>query len=465
MDIVANSIKLLPVWLRDKAYKLLHKAEVDRAVFFGILTKIWSVASGPLIAFIIIIKLSPEYQGYYYTFASLLTLQTFVELGLSTVIIQFASHEWSKLRLDNNGRIAGDREALSRLTSLADITFKWYLVGGTVIVFGLGLAGYVFFLQKHAVSVNWVLPWFSLCFFTGINLCLVPFWSLLEGCNQVKAVYAYRFFRGIVVNFTLWLSIFLGAKLWSASISVAAVLLLAVVFLRFRYWNFIRSLLPAKSLGLRMDWRREIFPIQWRVAVCWVSAYLVSYLFTPIIFYYHGPVIAGQFGITWSIIGAASMMASSWLYPRVPRFGMLIAQKKYKELDSLFWRITKVFMIIMALSAAAVWFVIYALNKFSHPFAARFLPLRPATLFLITQTIIMTSLPFSAYLRAHKREPFLLISILGGVLTALSTFILGKYYSVTAIGFGYLAINVSIVPFIFLIWRHCRRRWHYEKVL
>lgn len=451
--------------MKDKLRKLLYAIEVDRAVFFGALTKIWSAIAGLLTAFLIILKFTPECQGYYYTFTSLLALQVFVELGLSTVIIQFASHEWSKLRLDSNGRITGDKDALSRLVSLANSTFKWFITGGVIIAFILGLAGYIFFLWSKANhGVSWVLPWFSLCFVTGISVCLIPVWSLLEGCNQVSTVYTYRFFQGIAVNLVIWIAIFSGAKLWSATIMVMATILCGVLFFKYRYQNFVKNLLFTKPLDARIDWRKEIFPMQWRIAVSWISGYFIFAFFTPVIFHYYGAVVAGQFGMTWSIVGMIFMISSSWFLPKAPKFGILIAKKKYGELDALFVRIMRVFVIITALVAAMVWLAVYALNKLNHPFSARLLPVLPTTVFLIAQVIMILSVPFSVYLRAHKKEPLLFISVLSGVLTALAAFIFGKYYSVTAIGLGYLTVNIFLVPFIVLIWHRCRIEWHAEIV-
>jgi len=88
------------------------------------------------------------------------------------------------------------------------------------------------------------------------------------------------------------------------------------------------------------------------------------------------------------------------------------------------------------------------------------LPILPTTIFLIAQVIMMSSLPLSLYMRAHKKEPILFVSVLGGVATGLSTFILGKYYYVTEVAMGYLVINVIIVPIIVLIWHRCRAEWH-----
>ncbi|MCX5712625.1 MAG: TIGR04372 family glycosyltransferase [Candidatus Omnitrophica bacterium] len=452
MDISVYRMRSSIISLKYKIRGLLHMFEVDRAVFFGILAKIWSTASGPLTALLVIIKFTPEYQGYYYTFGSLLALQVFVELGLGTVIIQFASHEWSRLKMDDSGSIVGDDKALSRLASLASITFKWYIVGGAIIAIGLGLGGYIFFLQSHNnANVNWSLPWLSICFFTGISICLIPIWSLLEGCNQVSTVYTYRFFQGIIASMAIWIAIISGAKLWSASIFVAATTLCTILFLKYKYWNFIKSLLVAKSPGSCINWRKEVLPMQWRIAVSWISGYFVFSFFTPVIFRYHGPVIAGQFGMTWSAILMVSAISGAWLPPKVPMFGMLIAEKKYTELDSIFGRLTKIFVVITVLSAAAVWGMVYALNKLKHPFAARLLPVLPMTLFLIAQIVMMLSAPFSIYLRAHKKEPILFVSIFYALFSALITFILGKYYSVTAIGFGCLALNAIVVPIIILI--------------
>ncbi|MBU4220121.1 MAG: hypothetical protein KKA10_00600 [Euryarchaeota archaeon] len=440
--------------------RLLVKAEVDRAVFFGLLLKVWSIITAPMTALLIATQFTPELQGYYYTFGSLLALQIFVELGLGTVIIQFASHEWSKLGIDKTGHIVGDRNALSRLISLANITLRWYLIGGLLVSIGLGMGGYVFFSQSSNLNINWVLPWLTLSVLTGVTICLVPVWSLLEGCNQVTNVYTYRFWQGLFASLSIWIAILLGAELWTASISSIVVLICSGVFLRYKYWNFLKILLLFRPTGPRIEWRREILPMQWRIAISWISGYFVFSLFTPIIFHYHGPVIAGQFGMTWSVVGMVSSISSSWLFPKVPQFGMLIARKEYNKLDILFWRITKISVIITVLAAITAWFTIYILNKLNHPFAFRLLPILPTTIFLIAQVIMMSSLPLSLYMRAHKKEPILFVSVLGGVATGLSTFILGKYYYVTEVAMGYLVINVIIVPIIVLIWHRCRAEWH-----
>ena len=464
MDIATEQVQLLIQFINLRLRYILRRFEVDRAVFFGLLTRAWGLCSGPVTAILIATNFTPELQGFYYTFATILALQIFVELGLGTVIVQFASHEWSKLDLNESGSLVGDRAALSRLISIADIAKKWYSVGGILATIGLGIGGYIFFSTSPDDGVSWVLPWFFLCMITGISICLVPIWSLLEGCNQVTRLYTFRFFQGALISITVWIAIIAGAGLWTAFISGIAGLCCSLFFLKRQYWLFLGTLLLSKPDGQKIRWHTDMLPMQWRIALSWISGYFVFSLFTPVLFKYHGAVIAGQFGMTWTLIGAVSMIAGSWLAPKIPQFGMLIAQKNYQKLDFSLWRITRIIIGISALLAVAIWSFVLILNildfSIADRFASRLLPPLPTGIFLFAQLIVVTSLPFSAYLRAHKKEPLMFLSVISGILIGFSAFYLGKLYSVMGMAVGYLILNVILIPVVFLIWRRCRREWH-----
>src|SRR5690242_13413514 len=98
----------------------------DRAVVFGSLWRIWQLLAGPVTLLAIGRYMSPDAQGFYYTFGSIIALQSFLELGFYLVIINFSSHEWVALSLDDDGRIIGDAHAHSRLVSLGRLVFRWY---------------------------------------------------------------------------------------------------------------------------------------------------------------------------------------------------------------------------------------------------------------------------------------------------------------------------------------------------
>jgi len=109
------------------------------------------------------------------------------------------------------------------------------------------------------------------------------------------------------------------------------------------------------------------------------------------------------------------------------------------------------------------WLIIYILNEIGHPLAGRFLPLLPTGILLLSLFISVISVPFSTYLRIHKKEPLLFISVLAGIFTGLSSFILGKRYSAMGIAIGYLLVNMILVPIAFIIWYRCRIEWHEDE--
>ena len=148
--------------------QLLKQLEIDRAVVFVLLNRGWQFLAGPITLLLIARSFSPEVQGFYYTFDSLLALQSFVELGFFLVIINVASHEWASLGLDSTGCIVGEPQALSRLVSLGRLIFKWYAVASAIFVVGVGTIGCVFFAQSSLPGILWQSPWLVLVVLTGL---------------------------------------------------------------------------------------------------------------------------------------------------------------------------------------------------------------------------------------------------------------------------------------------------------
>ena len=442
--------------------RLLNRLGVDFAVIFGLLARIWGVVAGPVSAILIAAYFTPQIQGYYYTFASILAIQVFVELGLGTVIVQFASHEWAKLSLDESGHIVGNQDSLSRLISIANIVAKWYLVGGIIVTIGAGAGGYMFFSNSPSYDINWLLPWCLLCFVTGMTVWLVPIWSLLEGCNQVTRLYEFRFYQGLFTTIATWLAILSGAELWTAAISTIVSLICSGFFLKRSYWIFITTLLLSAPGGAKIIWQVDILPMQWRMAISWICGYFIYSLFVPVLFKFHGPIVAGQMGMTWSLVGLVGV-ATSYLLPKVPQLGMLVAQRQFNDLDALFWKITKVFSVLTILAASMLYILVLLLNVLNFSLANRLLPLLPTGIFILAQLFMYISMPFSYYMFAHKENPLMLLTIVNAVFSSVLTVLLGKYRDVVWVAFGFLFIQSLMIPCIFLIWRRSRIAWHGEQ--
>lgn len=440
---------------------VLARTGVDRAVVYAILTRAWQAASGIGTVLLIAHFLSPEAQGFYYTFASLLALQSFVELGLHLVITNVASHEWAKLDIDRSGSITGDKFALARLTSLGRFVFKWYSAASAVFVIIVGIVGWHFLSQEGNASVEWQAPWLAVTILTGVTLWTLPFVALLEGCNQVITVNGYRFAQAATATVAVWSAIAVGGELWALAAAAAVSAIFGLHLLMVRYREFFRSFLRSPDHAA-IAWREEIWPMQWRLAAQGVVNYFMYWLATPVVFHYHGAEAAGKIGMTWQIVAMLQTVATAWLHAKAPQFGSLIASKRYDELDRL-WRQTFRMTSGILLTGAGVVFAAVVTAHFASPtLAERLAEPFPTALLLIAAIASHVVQCEAVYLRAHKREPLLIPGIISGVLSGLVIWTLGRAYGISGAAFGYFFVMTFVsLPLVTVIWRRARSSWRF----
>jgi len=49
-------------------------------------------------------------------------------------------------------------------------------------------------------------------------------------------------------------------------------------------------------------WMSEVWPFQWKIGLSMLSGFLIFRAFSPLILIEKGPVLAGQFGLTFSVM-------------------------------------------------------------------------------------------------------------------------------------------------------------------
>src|SRR6185436_6787551 len=241
---------------------------ITRALVYSVLGRVWSVMAGPVSLVLIGRFLSPEEQGFYYTFWSVLGLWVFFDLGLGLVIVQFASHERAALRLEN-GRMTGDPRAKERLASLFHLALRWYGYAGALMLAFILPAGIIFFSHYHrgGGKVVWLWPWILLSITGMINVLIGPLTSILEGSGLFHDVALMRLLQGMSANVCLWIALFLGADLYAAVVLNGMMALFGLTWLFVRHRGFFLDLRSVPSEQHRIRWREEIWPFQWRFAV------------------------------------------------------------------------------------------------------------------------------------------------------------------------------------------------------
>lgn len=437
---------------------------VTRAIAFGLMARAWALIAGPVTMVLIASWFSPETQGYYYTFASLIGLSQFVELGLSLVLSNFSAHEWSHLSLAGDGRIAGDPAARARLAGLSRFSIRWFGAGAAIFVLLVGIGGAFFLSSRQELGTAWLGPWVVLCVLAAGQLLLSPVWAILEGCNQIEKVYRFRLIAAAASNIACWLAVIGGAGLWTGAVVSGTTLILSVAFLFSTYRIAIGDLARETALAT-ISWRREILPMQWRILISSVTGYVAFSTFTPVLFHYHGASAAGRMGMTWSLITLVSNVAVLWLATNAPKFGMLAARRDYVELDRLLKRIGAAYYAVLIAAAGAAVAGYFVLQAIDVPLMARLLDERAFLLFVAGQVIGSVGQPMSYYMRAHKTEPTVDLALLHGALSALLIWLLGKNYGGVGAGMAYLIVQGIIGPLVVLRWYQCRRVWIREAAL
>jgi O-antigen/teichoic acid export membrane protein len=437
--------------------RLLALLEINRAVFYSILLRLWQLLAGAGTIVLMTQFFSKETQGYYYTFASLVALQTFFELGLNIVVINICSHEWAQLELDETGAIRGDAGSRSRLVSLGRMLFRWYGVASILFTVVAGSVGVYFLNEQPDVGVQWHSPWLVLAIVSGLLLWTLPFNAMLEGCDQVTTVNRFRLIQAIMANVSVWTVMIIGGGLWAAVAATSARLVCDLYLLLVRYRHFFAPFFKSPGEHL-ISWKDEVWPLQWRLAVGGVFSYFAFFLLTPVMISYHGAVVAGQMGMTWTVVTAIQAAAIAWVQTRVPRFGMLVKEHDFSELDRVFRRVTLFGAVAMILAGGTFWLLLYGLNSLEFRVAGRLLAPLPTGLLLLAALVQMLANSLVFYVRAHKQEPFLVISVISNCLIGLMIWRLGSWYGPTGAAIGLLAENAMFtLPAHWMIWMQCRR--------
>jgi uncharacterized membrane protein len=166
-------------------------------------------------------------------------------------------------------------------------------------------------------------------------------------------------------------------------------------------------------------------------------------------------------GMSLSISGSIGAVAMAWMSTKASPFGSMVARGDLSNLDKLFFRTFWQSTVLFGIGAFA-FLLVLALCGHSFPkLAVRVVPLWAFALLLLTTGSSHIGFCQALYLRSHKREPFLGITVIGAILVGITTVLLARFYGVNSVIVGNFALALVYgLPAGTYIFITKRREWH-----
>jgi hypothetical protein len=443
--------------------KALSFLRPDAAVQLMLLMRVVQFASVPITLLLVATRFSPVTQGFYYTFTNITAWTLVLELGLGTVLTQFASQEFAHLRWEHGG-LAGDAGPLRHLIAILVKACRWYVVVALLAVVVFVPGGLAFFrAQAENYDVNYAIPWIALVTLTAAGLMAIPLVAVLEGCGQVVDVTRLRLTQTMTANALLWCGILSGQALYAPALAAIGPVLVPAIWLVWRYRGLLRQVADGfvRHAEAAVSWRHELLPMQWRIAVSWLAGFLVFSLFNPLLFRYQGAVVAGQMGMSLQLAAAPYLVGMSWLMTRAPRYGTLVRQRRWDELDAAARTGTLQALLVWLGGSVALLLVVAAAKVWFPSLGHRVLSVTAVAALCVANLVNICMQSMASYLRAHKAEPYVGISVTTGVLVATTCWVTARSATPLAMAIGYAVVTLLVeLPIAIAIFVRKRREWH-----
>lgn len=403
----------------------------------------------------IAVLLAPDEQGYLATARSLLGLQVVLELGFSAVLVQVFAHERARNERDSSRPL--------RLGHILRLSLWWFLGVAVVMIFGISSIGYFVMLAHDQANPSMKLaPWLLSVAAASLGVMLLPLQSLIEGSGHVVSIALMRGVQALTGLAAFAIVAIFGTGLWVLPALIAAPAFAGILWLwighRRDLWTAWRNC-PEEGIS----WRDEIFPFQWRIAVSWACGWAIFQLNIPVLFSSHGPIVAGQMGLTLDACTGITSIGMAWIAIKAPGWGRLIALGNHERVDVEYAQASRRALLAVLVVGVAFVGVVFMLRLFSHPLAERFLPPLPLVLLVGAALLNQSVFAMASYLRAHKQEPFLVTSVAGAALLVAWALWGGARFGALGMAIAYLA-TTAVIGFVWggAIFRRCRRTWHAE---
>lgn len=403
----------------------------DRSVALVLTTRLVALVGAPVTLWLVATRRPLAEQGFYFIFWNVQALTQLMELGVGSILVQYASHESAALSWDARGRLLGESAAQGRIHALLRQSRRWY-VGVAVVLLVLGGMASAWLLRAPSETVRPapLMPWLVTIGCTAAYLPLIPVLCTIEGCGRLLRVQRMRLAQIILSLVVLWLVLIRWGALWAVAAFAAVWLSVAALWLARGYSGLLST--AGQPVDVTADVHAGLGRTQWRTGASWLAWWAAPQALNPIILATHGPAAAGVVGMSLAIATAPLTLASSWLSARYPRYGALLATGARAELRQLARSATLQAAIVLIAGVAGAAAVIALLGVLAPALAAR--ALSPVGIALLGAANLGWLLiqALGSYLRAWREEPLMEMAVVGAIAVTCGTILAATLASALA---------------------------------
>ena len=442
--------------IKKNSSKIVKNLSKD--VLLTLTNSLWRIVSGPITLIFIPLYLTPQLQGFWYAFISLSALSIFADLGFTTIVAQFSAHEYAHLNYNCvTKKVEGDVENIRKIGSLLRFVVKWSLTVSLIGFPFILMVGVYMFIGKDA-NVNWLLPWLLFIIASGLNFTANVILSFLEGCNQIGEIQKNKMISSVFMSLSLWVLLYCNFNLYALSVMTLLGTMINVILLLYRFKTLLFQIYTF-SKGFIFNWKNDFFRLIWKYAISFTSGYFIFQIYTPLTFKYHGSIDAGKVGISMALATAMFSIANVWIYVATPKLNMYASRKEWKLMDKLLLKNIILSVTTIVIGILIVFVALFFYSNTVH-FLKRFLNIVPILILLFSWLIQLIINGLATYLRAHKEEPLVWLSVAGGIFIVISTFFISKYLSSDYLFTGFLSAQLIALPLVFILFIRKRKEWH-----
>lgn len=382
--------------------------------------------------------LSPTQQGWYYTFLSFSALIFLFDFGLSIALVHISAIEFSKSKWGLNGVIIGGDTR--RFEDFINIAFHKYIKLAFLYFFIIFPFGILYFnLSQSSQDIFWFIPWIIHIISAALSLLCFPFINIIEGTGNIKEIYKLKITQVSLGTILCCFFIYLNYPLIAASMILLSLFLTTTLWLLIYRRNNLTSILRIKS---NFNWKENVSSFKNKVGLTFLGSYLFTQIYTPILFYYEDPSLAGKFGLSLAIANMIGIISSSWITINIPKMTKAVAEKEFIFFKRLF--IESFLKSLMFLILSLIFLIASYLFFKEYEIINRLLDFYSFIGLLMIILIMHIINSIVIYLRCFKEEPLVVIHFMCSVVTLFFGICLIPYYSVNGLISIVLIIQILI---------------------